>query len=161
MAGDTAALYGAVRKLFESGPVFGLGESQLLRRFVETGDEQAFAALVARHGPMVFGVCRRALGQRADAEDAFQATFFILARKAASVRDGDRLGPWLYGVARRVAARTRATAKRRDEVEGFPDTRGIVAFPPGIKTGGCLTTLTLEKLSGVSGAISRRAHRWQ
>ena len=117
MAGDTAAFHGAVRRLFESGPISGLGESQLLRRFVETRDEPAFAALVARHGPMVFGVCRRALGQRADAEDAFQATFLILARKAASIRDGDRLGPWLYGVARRVAARARAAATRREEVE--------------------------------------------
>ncbi len=117
MAGDTAAFHGAVRELFESGPISGLGESQLLRRFVETGDEQAFAALVARHGPMVFGVCRRALGQRADAEDAFQATFLILARKAASIRDGDRLGPWLHGVARRVAARARADATRREQVE--------------------------------------------
>jgi RNA polymerase sigma factor (sigma-70 family) len=117
MAGDSAAYIGAVRRLFEAGPVTGVSESELLRRFREAGDEAAFAALLARHGPMVLGVCRRALGRRAEVEDAFQATFLILARKAASIRDGDRLGPWLYGVARRVAARARADGIRRADIE--------------------------------------------
>jgi RNA polymerase sigma factor (sigma-70 family) len=117
MAGDSAAYIGAVRRLFEAGPIAGLGESELLRRFCDASDEAAFAALVARHGPMVLGVCRRALGRRAEVEDAFQATFLILARKAASIHDGDRLGPWLYGVARRVAARARADKIRRAAAE--------------------------------------------
>jgi RNA polymerase sigma factor (sigma-70 family) len=66
---------------------------------------------------MVQGVCRRALGPRAEVEDAFQATFLILARRAASIRDGDGLGPWLYGVARRVAARARSGEIRRADIE--------------------------------------------
>jgi DNA-directed RNA polymerase specialized sigma24 family protein len=117
MQGDSATYIGAVRRLFEAGPIAGLGESELLRRYREAGDEAAFAALLARHGPMVLGVCRRALGRRAEVEDAFQATFLILARKAASIRDGDRLGPWLYGVARRVATRARADEIRRADFE--------------------------------------------
>src|SRR2546423_15327716 len=79
-----------------------LPDADLLRRYVAARDEAAFAALVRRHGPMVFGVCRRSLGQVQDAEDAFQATFLVLARKAHTVRS-DGVGRWLYGVAVRVA----------------------------------------------------------
>ena len=74
--------------------------------------EAAFEALVARHGPMVLGVCRRALADPDDVEDAFQATFLVLVRRARSVRVGDSLGRWLYGVARRVAAKARARSER-------------------------------------------------
>jgi RNA polymerase sigma factor (sigma-70 family) len=88
------------------------GDGALLDRFRSGGSEAAFEALVARHGPMVRGVCRRLLASPHDADDAFQATFLILARKAAQIRDPDRLGPWLYGVATRVAMRARARAAR-------------------------------------------------
>src|SRR5688500_14498045 len=71
----------------------------LLDRFVKLRDEQAFAVLVQRHGPMVMGVCRRVLRHSEDAEDAFQATFIILARKAGTIRRGASAGSWLYGVA--------------------------------------------------------------
>src|SRR5262245_4782902 len=90
-----------------------LGDGPLLERFARRGDEAAFAALLRRHGPMVLGVCRRLLRDVHDAADAFQATFLLLVRKAGSLRQPERLGPWLYGVAHRTAVRARARAARR------------------------------------------------
>jgi RNA polymerase sigma factor (sigma-70 family) len=90
-----------------------LPDAQLLERFVRLRDETAFEALLHRHGPLVFGVCRRFLYNPQDAEDAFQATFLVLARKADSVAPRSQLGHWLYGVACRVAARARKTALLR------------------------------------------------
>jgi len=99
-------------------------DGQLLLRFVAARDEAAFAALVRRHGPMVFGVCRRVLRHTQDAEDAFQATFLILARKAESVLKRESVGSWLYRVAYHTAleARDRNLRRRRHErqVEDMP-----------------------------------------
>ncbi len=83
----------------------GRTDAQLLECFVARRDESAFAALVRRHGPMVLGVCRRVAGHADDADDAFQAVFLVLARKAASIQAPARLGAWLYGVAYRTAPR--------------------------------------------------------
>ncbi len=91
----------------------GLSDGQLLARFLDHRDAAAADALVRRHGPMVLSVCRRLLHHQQDAEDAFQATFLVLVRKAATVRPRDRVGPWLYGVARMTAVRARAAAARR------------------------------------------------
>jgi RNA polymerase sigma factor (sigma-70 family) len=91
-----------------------LSDGQLLGRFVERRETSAFEAIVERHGPLVWGVCRRVLRDHHDAEDAFQATFLVLARKAASVMPREKLGNWLYGVAFQTAMKARATrAKRR------------------------------------------------
>ena len=106
-----------VGRLFGGESASGLGAGPLLERFAADRDSAAFEALVSRHGPMVFATCRRMLSDPHDADDAFQATFLVLARKAGSIRDPDRLGPWLHGVARRVAARSRALAGRRRSVE--------------------------------------------
>jgi RNA polymerase sigma factor (sigma-70 family) len=85
----------------------------LLTRYLESGDEAAFAALLHRHGPMVLGVCRRLLGHAADAEDAFQATFLLLAQSAGSIRQRDSVGGWLHGTAQRTAAQARLRRARR------------------------------------------------
>jgi RNA polymerase sigma factor (sigma-70 family) len=85
----------------------------LLRRYAERGDEAAFTALVQRYGPLVLSVCRRVLRQAQDAEDAFQATFLVLARKASTIRKVPSLSSWLYGVAYRLALKARASAARR------------------------------------------------
>src|SRR5215472_11467878 len=89
------------------------GDEDLLARFVAERDQAAFAALVRRHGPMVLGVCARALGNGPDVEDAFQATFVILSRRAGSLSRPRLLANWLYGVAHRTALKARARAARR------------------------------------------------
>jgi RNA polymerase sigma factor (sigma-70 family) len=91
----------------------GLTDGQLLECFVRRRDEAAFEALVRRHGPMVLGVCRRVLRSHEDAEDAFQATFLVLVRKASAIGQRHLLGNWLYGVAYRTALDARAAAARR------------------------------------------------
>jgi RNA polymerase sigma factor (sigma-70 family) len=94
-----------------------LTDGQLLARFAPGGDEGAFAALLRRHGPMVLGVCRRVLRHEQDAEDAYQATFLVLARKASSLRRREGVGSWLYGVAYRTARDARRLRARRAAVE--------------------------------------------
>ncbi|HZV07471.1 MAG TPA: sigma-70 family RNA polymerase sigma factor [Gemmataceae bacterium] len=88
-------------------------DAELLLRWVDRRDEDAFAALVSRHGRMVHGVCRRILGNSHDADDAFQAVFLILARKAAGLRQPEALSGWIHGVAVRLACKARAATRRR------------------------------------------------
>ena len=105
-----------IRALFSAGTVGGLSDGQLLERFMSRnadGAELAFACLVERHGPMVLRVCRSVLRDAHLAEDAFQATFLILALKAGSIRGQHSLTSWLYSVAFNVAATARASAARR------------------------------------------------
>ena len=85
----------------------------MLSRLIERRDEVAWDALVRRHGPMVWGVCRRILGHTQDAEDAFQTTFIVLVRRAGSINPRNGVANWLYGVARQTAVKARATAARR------------------------------------------------
>src|SRR5437660_12429342 len=97
-------------------------DGQLLECYVRSREEAAFAALVRRHGPMVWGVCRRVLRSHQDAEDAFQATFLVLVRKAASVVPREMVANWLYGVAHQTALKARATtAKRAAREKQVPD----------------------------------------
>ena len=121
---------GRISAIFDGGTTLGLGSAELLGRFAATGDEAAFSAIVAHHGPMVLATCRRILPNGADADDAFQATFLIFARQARSIAHSDRLAPWLHSVARRVAVRAKSLAARRKAVEGQGDVSGVAATPP-------------------------------
>ncbi|MBI3407320.1 MAG: RNA polymerase sigma factor [Planctomycetes bacterium] len=94
-----------------------VSDREILERFILRRDEEAFASLVRRHGPMVKGVCERLLHHTQDAEDAFQATFLVLVRKAGSLQKPELLGNWLYGVAFRTACKARTLANRRDYYE--------------------------------------------
>ncbi len=107
------AIVPQIQRLFDGGVAAGLPDGALLRRYVASGDEGAFATLVARHGGMVLGVCRGILRDDAEADDAFQAVFLVLVRKARSIRVDDSLGGWLHGVAYRVARRRNADRLRR------------------------------------------------
>jgi RNA polymerase sigma factor (sigma-70 family) len=116
MVGRGAGLLGQIHRLWDLGTFAGLTDAQLLARFAdrsEDGADLAFEALVERHGPMVFRVCRGVLRDEHAAEDAFQATFLVLAKKARSLWVKDSLASWLLGVAHRVASRARSDAARR------------------------------------------------
>src|SRR5882757_9300565 len=105
-----------IETLFVGGTCAGLSDGELLERFQARRDasaERAFSALVDRHGPMVLRTCRAILGDRDDAEDAFQVTFLVLARKAGSIRRRDSVTGWLHGVACRTASYARSSLARR------------------------------------------------
>src|SRR5215468_9754274 len=105
-------------------PDAGLTDGQLLRDYLNNGGELALAALVRRHGPTVWGVCRRVLSNHHDAEDAFQATFLVLVRKASSIKPRDMVGNWLYGVAHQTALKARARSAKRQARE-----KQVIAMP--------------------------------
>ncbi len=124
-----------LQTLFDSGSLGDLPDGVLLERFLSSRDEAAFEVLVTRHGPMVLRVCLAALGDLNEAEDAFQATFLVLVRRAASIRSRGSIASWLYGVASRVSARARVTAGRRGRHErasaaGRPSIAPAAAFEP-------------------------------
>jgi RNA polymerase sigma factor (sigma-70 family) len=119
-AGKNRIVLRQVETLFSAGAIGGLSDGQLLERFIRgrrDSADLAFGALVERHGPMVLRVCQAVLRDPHDAEDAFQATFLVLVRKASAVRRRDSIASWLYGVALRVASCARRTVTRRREHE--------------------------------------------
>ena len=123
-----------LQTLFGMGVMGALSDGQLLDRFVERREGAVFEAIVRRHGPMVWGVCRRVLRDHHDAEDAFQATFLVLARKAASIMPREKLGNWLYGVAYQTATKARAMrAKRRVREGQVPDMPEPMAVPDDLR----------------------------
>jgi RNA polymerase sigma factor (sigma-70 family) len=107
----------------------GMTDGQLLEDYISRCDEAALAALVRRHGPMVWGVCRRVLRNYHDAEDAFQATFLVLVRRAASIASRKLVANWLYGVAHQTALKARATAAKKNmrerQVTEMPEPAGV------------------------------------
>jgi len=107
----TAAIHHVLQTMSSGGPD-AVADRELLHQFIARGDQSAFAELVRRHGPMVMGACRRSLGNRDEAEDAFQATFLALARRASSVRWQPSIAGWLHTVACRAAARLRRQLSR-------------------------------------------------
>jgi RNA polymerase sigma factor (sigma-70 family) len=115
-----------------------LPDRELLKRFVAGRDDIAFTAIMERHGGLVLGVCRRILRNEHDAEDACQATFLVLTRKARTIRKGDSLASWLHGVAGRIAWKLRADVKRRssDDVSAAEvarsDTTGEITWREGL-----------------------------
>jgi RNA polymerase sigma factor (sigma-70 family) len=126
--------------LFDSGSLGTRSDRDLLECFqADSGaiGQEAFRVLVERHGPMVLGLCRSLVRDQHEAEDAFQATFLVLVRKAASIQRRDTLGPWIYGVAAKVArrARRRLSLRRNREVPVIPDIPGRdLARPDGVST---------------------------
>ncbi len=122
-------------RLFSAGSAVGLTDGELIARFADRrGDsaEAAFETILARHGGLVWTVCRQVLGDVHAAEDAFQATFLVLVRQAGSlrIRENGSLGPWLHGVAYRVALKARqGTARRRRESIGSRSRRSRAFLP--------------------------------
>ncbi len=146
---ETGTILRHVRGLVTAEQAAGLSDPDLLGRFTGAGDQAAFAALVRRHGGMVPGVCRRVLGNHADADDAFQATFLVLARKAASITRQTSLPCWLYRVAYHTAAKARSLLARRRAREakaGRADTTDPLAEVTGRELVGVLV-VELGRLS--------------
>ena len=118
MAGTSAkaGILNQLGTILRFGVAGDLSDSHLVQRYLtgrDGAEQAAFSALVERHGPMVLGVCRQVLGNRHDAQDAFQATFMVLARKAGSVHNAESLASWLHGTALRVAVRAKLDEARR------------------------------------------------
>src|SRR5262249_26083538 len=113
----TSNILQVLRRVVENQRAGELPDQDLLQRFIIRRDEAAFLVLLRRHGPMVRNVCRALLPNEADAEDAFQATFLIFARKACSIRNTSALGSWLHGVAYRTARQAQTAFTKRHKHE--------------------------------------------
>src|SRR5262249_16921160 len=136
------------RQIPDAGDVRRVTDGELLERYATRREEAAFEILVHRHGAMVWRVCRNVLRESHTAEDAFQATFLILVRKAGSIARPELLGNWLYGVAYRVALRARKMAARRDahERQGVEMIATASADEPAGRDGQLLLQEELQRL---------------
>src|SRR5262245_17302106 len=131
--GPASRLLPALKRVVLARDEAARTDGQLLTAFLLKQDADAFAGLVRRHGPMVLGVCRRVVGDHPTADDAFQAVFLVLARRAAVVRPREQVGNWLYGVAYRTAIKARAVLARRrsreKQVEAMPEPPAPTSAP--------------------------------
>jgi len=125
--GSLSAIVEYIRRLGRRGPGRRVDGRALLERFIAQRDEDAFSALVQRHGPLVLTVCRRLLHSHHDVEDAFQATFLVLVRKAGSIAKRESAASWLHGVAHRTALRAKTAIARRTALE--KQTTPIIGHP--------------------------------
>jgi RNA polymerase sigma factor (sigma-70 family) len=145
MARQAAAILARAAK----AALVDVSDRDLLKRYVELRDQHAFAEVVRRHSSMIYGVCRRALPTQADAEDAVQAVFLLLANKASSIRWQSSIANWLYETARKVSANARREFKRRAHREGSAAVPEVVppADPASIRELGIVLDEELERLS--------------
>jgi RNA polymerase sigma factor (sigma-70 family) len=127
-------------------PCATAADGELLRRYLNRRDEDAFAHLVARHGPMVLSVCRAVLRHRQDAEDVFQAAFLVLARRGSAIVKQDSLASWLHGVAYRLALKARTSAARRQARESMAPP-AVASMPGDDLTWGEVRALLHEELA--------------
>ena len=151
---ESGGLFRQVHRLFRLGTLVGLTDGQLLDLLVTSRGEEseaAFEELMHRHGPMVLRVCRGMLGDQPSAEDAFQATFLVLAQRARSIRRRDSLSSWLFGVARRVAAHSRQCAAQRRYGERLVAEQTPEAYMPAKR--GDEPDILLEEMEGLSDRL--------
>ena len=141
-----------LHKLFENKEIAALTDRQLLQRFAAGRNEAAFTVLVRRHGGMVLGVCSRVLGDANDAEDAFQATFLVLARKSLSFGWHDSIGNWLYGVALRVAGKMKSQRRRH---QGMCALLGSTSFASRSPRDPCVAAVHRELAEKLDAALRR------
>ena len=143
---------GGPRALAGASALVERTDHELLQHFAAARDEAAFAALVRRHGPLVFSVCRHVLHHEQDAEDAFQATFLVLARKSASIHKKEAVGGWLHGVAYRTAMNARRAMTRWRQ----RDRRAEGRAPEGPVAEASLVTPTLAPMCWSAFSTERR-----
>jgi RNA polymerase sigma factor (sigma-70 family) len=136
----------SIREMVLAGDTAGIDDATLLELFVNARDEAAFEAIVRRHGPLVYGVCLRVLQNASDAEDAFQATFLVLVRKAAGLKRPELLGNWLHGVAFQTARSARATARRHRKLESQLIPRELQSAPANFDDLSVVLDEELERL---------------
>jgi RNA polymerase sigma factor (sigma-70 family) len=150
--GPSSDVERGMERLFGEGTLTGLSDAELLERFVKQRDEGAFEALVTRYGPMILGVCRSRTRRSQTAEDAFQATFLVLVRKARQIHSRESLGGWLYRVAYRIAVRAEAAENLRKRREHDSVQRKEGAVKPSIDP---------KQLAAVHEEIDRLPERYR
>ncbi|HEV8060675.1 MAG TPA: sigma-70 family RNA polymerase sigma factor [Gemmataceae bacterium] len=147
-----------LHRLFENKEIAALTDRQLLQRFAADRSETAFTVLVRRHGAMVLGVCGRVLNDVADAEDAFQATFLVLARKGRSFGWHDSIGNWLYGVALRVASKMKAQRQRNNRLNANVRTTATAGME---QKDPCTETMRRELSEKLDAALRRLPNKYR